>query len=561
MTDVADAMRAMDLRGQTHKYSKIYDRVPIEKVLRTPSETAVGSTVIVGGWVKTGREAEKGALLFLALNDGSGPGNLQVIVREDVYALGDLKTTGTSVVVEGELRAPPESAKGQAIEMHATKILMCGKCDGAVYPISKKKQTLEFLREKIHLRPRTNTIASVARVRSALAYATHTFFNQNGFLYVHTPCITQSDCEGAGEMFQVTTLLSEAEKAESAQPAVKPEELDAKRAEVSECGSGIKAMKESGAESKDVKKAVKKLDNLKQELLEMERAARKIGGIQRAEDGTIDYSDDFFAGKSYLTVSGQLQVETYACALSNVYTFGPTFRAENSNTTRHLAEFWMIEPELAFADLNDDMQCAEDYVKFCCNYLLENCYGDLEFFAKMYDSTCIDRVKAIASTPFGRVSYTKAIELLEKAVADGKKFAYPVSWGIDLATEHERWLAEEHFKKPVIVYNYPKDIKAFYMRLNEDNKTVAAMDVLVPKVGELIGGSQREERLDVLERRMAECDLVPEDYSWYLDLRRFGTVTHSGFGLGFERLILLCTGMENIRDVIPYPRWPGNCIS
>ena len=559
---LASTLDGLTLDGARHRYSKIYDRVPIESALATAAKDAIGRTIVVGGWVKTGREAERGALLFLAVNDGSGPGNLQVVVKSETYAeLGELKTTGTSVVIEGELRAPPESAKGQAIEMHATRVLMVGKCDGATYPIAKKKQTLEFLREKIHLRPRTNTIASVARVRSALAYATHTFFNQNGFLYVHTPCVTQSDCEGAGEMFQVTTLLSEAEKPEALEATVKPEEVEAKRAEVSACGGEIKSMKESGADSKEVKKAVKTLDKLKQELSQMESAARKIGGIQRAEDGSIDYSRDFFGGKSYLTVSGQLQVETYACALSNVYTFGPTFRAENSNTTRHLAEFWMIEPELAFADLNDDMQCAEDYVRFCCNYLLENCYGDLEFFAKMYDSTCIDRVKEIATTPFGRVSYTEAIDLLEKAVADGKEFVYPVSWGIDLATEHERWLAEEHFKKPVIVYNYPKDIKAFYMRLNDDNKTVAAMDVLVPKVGELIGGSQREERLDVLERRMVECDLVPEEYSWYLDLRRYGTVTHAGFGLGFERLILLCTGMENIRDVIPYPRWPNNCIS
>ena len=544
------------------KYSAVCGRTRVEDVLAARDPAAlVGRVIVIAGWVKTGREAEKGALLFLAVNDGSGPGNLQCVVRSEVCDLSELKNTGTSVVLEGELREPPESATGQTIELHATRVLMYGKCDGAAYPIAKKKQTLEYLREKIHLRPRTNTIASVARVRSALAFATHSFFNQNGFLYVHTPCITQSDCEGAGEMFQVTTMLSEAEKPEALEVSVKPEELEAKRAEIAGVGGGIKSMKESGADAKDVKKAVKELDRLKSELAQMEVAARKIGGIQRKEDGSIDYSTDFFGGKSFLTVSGQLQVETYACALSNVYTFGPTFRAENSNTTRHLAEFWMIEPELAFADLKDDMQCAEDYVKFCCSYLLEKCMGDLEFFAKMYDPTCIERVKQIAETPFGRVSYTEAIELLEQAVANGREFNFPVSWGIDLATEHERWLAEEHFKKPVIVYNYPKDIKAFYMRLNDDNKTVAAMDVLVPRVGELIGGSQREERLDVLERRMTECGLVPEDYSWYLDLRRFGTVTHAGFGLGFERLILLCTGMENIRDVIPYPRWPNNCIS
>ena len=557
-SDIAADMSSMSLDAApgAHKYSRCFSRVPIAKVL---AQGAIGTTAIVGGWVKTGREAEKGTLLFLALNDGSGPENLQVVVRSEVYDLGDLRATGTSVVVEGALVAPPESAKGQTIEMHATRVIACGKCDATTYPMQKKKQTLEYLREKIHLRPRTNTIASVARVRSALAYATHSFFNQNGFLYVHTPCITQSDCEGAGEMFQVTTLLSGADSKEALEPTVSADALGAKRAEVSECGSGIKALKEGGAEPKEVKSAVKTLEKLKRELSEMETASRKIGGLQRTEAGGIDYSEDFFGGKTFLTVSGQLQVETYACALSNVYTFGPTFRAENSNTTRHLAEFWMIEPELAFADLKDDMQCAEDYVKFCCNYLLENCMGDLEFFAKMYDPTCIDRVKDIASTPFGRVSYTEAIELLEKAVADGKEFVHPVSWGIDLATEHERWLAEVHFQKPVCVYNYPKDIKAFYMRLNEDNKTVAAMDVLVPKVGELIGGSQREERLDVLERRMTESGLNPEDYSWYLDLRRYGSVTHSGFGLGFERLILLCTGMENIRDVIPFPRWPNNC--
>jgi len=557
MNDVVERARAMTL-SDGHKYSKATGRRTIEDVLK---RGAIGTSAIVGGWVKTGREAEKGALLFLSVNDGSGVENLQIVVMSEIYDLAELRATGTSVVIEGELRAPPESATGQTIEMHATRVIACGKCDALTYPMQKKKQTLEYLREKIHLRPRTNTIASVARVRSALAYATHTFFNQNGFLYVHTPCITQSDCEGAGEMFQVTTMLSAAEAKESLVPLVSADDLQAKRVEVSECGSGIKALKESGADSGQVKNAVKTLEKLKHELGEMETAARKIGGLQRTEDGGIDYSSDFFGGKAFLTVSGQLQVETYACALSNVYTFGPTFRAENSNTARHLAEFWMIEPELAFADLWDDMQCAEDYVRFCCKYLLDNCMGDLEFFAKMYDPTCIDRVKEIANTPFGRVSYTEAITLLEKAIADGKEFVHPVFWGVDLATEHERWLAEVYFKKPVCVYNYPKDIKAFYMRLNDDGKTVAAMDVLVPKVGELIGGSQREERLDVLERRMVESGLNPEDYSWYLDLRRYGTVMHAGFGLGFERLILLCTGMENIRDVIPYPRWPNNCIS
>ena len=545
-------------------YSKLYDRVSISAVHDCPGRGAslIGANIVVGGWVKTGRVADKGALCFLELNDGTGPVNLQCIVRSEVHGIDELKATGTCVVLEGEVKAPPEGAS-QVIELHATKILHVGPCDAAKYPIAKKKISLEFLREKIHLRTRTNTIAAVARIRSALSYATHTFFNKNGFLYVHTPLITQSDCEGAGEMFQVTTLLGAADEAleEPAPPTAA--DVAAKRAEAEAAGESVKAIKEAakaeGGDKSAVKPAVDAMLKLKAELAEMEKASRKVGGLFRREDGKIDYSKDFFGEPTFLTVSGQLNVETYACAMTSVYTFGPTFRAENSNTTRHLAEFWMIEPEIAFADLQDDMRCAEDYVRFCLKYVLEHNLADLEFISKMYDKGAIDRIKNVAENEFGRVSYTEAIDILSNAVATGKEFVYPVEWGIDLATEHERYLAEEVFKKPVIVYNYPKDIKAFYMRLNDDGKTVAAMDVLVPGVGELIGGSQREERIDKMEERMKETGLEPAEYEWYMDLRRYGSVVHSGFGLGFERLILFCTGMDNIRDVIPYPRWPGNC--
>lgn len=470
--------------GIVNPYSKLYNRVSISAIHASPGKGAglIGSSVVVGGWVKTGRVADKGALCFLELNDGTGPINLQCVVKNDVHAIEELKSTGTCVVLEGELRAPPEGATGQVVELHAAKVLHVGPCDAAKYPIAKKKISLEFLREKIHLRTRTNTIAAVARIRSALSYATHTFFNKNGFMYVHTPCITQSDCEGAGEMFQVTTLLGAADEAVANEPAPpSAADVDAARAKVTEAGDAVKAAKDAG--DKDaVKPAVDAMLRLKTELADMEKAARKIGGLFRTPDGKIDYAHDFFSEPTFLTVSGQLNVETYACALTSVYTFGPTFRAENSNTTRHLAEFWMIEPELAFADLKDDMQCAEDYVRFCLKYVLEHCAGDLEFMAKMYDKDAVNRVKQVAENEFGRVSYTEAIELLKKAVSEGKEFVYPVEWGIDLATEHERYLAEEVYKKPVIVYNYPKDIKAFYMRLNDDDKTVAAMDVLVPKV-------------------------------------------------------------------------------
>ena len=451
------------------------------------------------------------------------------------------------------------------VELKASKIIHLGKTDGGVYPLAKKKQSMEFLREIAHLRPRTNTIGAVARIRNALAYATHKFFQDNGFLYVHTPIITASDCEGAGEMFQVTTLLTEAES--GTHETVDPTELEARRAEVAAQADKVKAAKAAAAEDKEnkdlaktSKKEVKALLELKASLEALEKKARVVGGIQRNEDGSIDYSQDFFGKPSYLTVSGQLNGEYYACGLSNIYTFGPTFRAENSHTSRHLAEFWMIEPEMAFCTLEDDMQCAEDYVRSCCRHVLDTCRADLEFIAKMIDPTCIERLEAVANTPFMRLSYTDAIAKLEDVVAGGKKFEYPVSWGIDLASEHERYLTEEVYKQPVIVYNYPKDIKAFYMKLNDDGKTVAAMDVLVPRVGELIGGSQREDDLEALEQRIVAIGQDLETYSSYLDMRRYGNVPHSGFGLGFERLILFATGIENIRDVIPFPRWPGNAL-
>lgn len=485
-----------------------------------------------------------------------------------VCALSDILSKPVARCVGGLVHTYPTltSPRHQfsQVELKASRILHLGRTDGGKYPLAKKKQSMEFLREIAHLRPRTNTIGAVARIRNALAYATHKFFQDNGFLYVHTPIITASDCEGAGEMFQVTTLLSEAES--GGHEPVDPAELEALRAEVNAQAEKVKAAKAAAAgdkENKDLAKAskngVKALLALKESLAKMEAKARVVGGIQRKEDGSIDYSKDFFGKPSYLTVSGQLNGEYYACGLSNIYTFGPTFRAENSHTTRHLAEFWMIEPEMAFCTLEDDMRCAEDYVRFCCRHLLDTCMPDLAFMAKMVDPTCIERLEQVASTPFVRLSYTDAVSKLEEAVGNGKKFEYPVSWGIDLASEHERYLTEEIFKQPVIVYNYPKDIKAFYMKLNDDGKTVAAMDVLVPGVGELIGGSQREDDLELLEKRIVEIGQDLAAYSSYLDMRRYGNVPHSGFGLGFERLILFATGIDNIRDIIPFPRWPGNC--
>lgn len=480
--------------------SAVGGRHIIASILCAPDEGEflLGQTVGVCGWVQTKREAAKGAVVFVKLNDGSCPASMQVVIDAGVKGFETLKEhcgTGASYKFVGEI--VKSGGKEQKVELQVKQseheVVLFGGTDAKVYPLAKKAHSNEFLREIAHLRPRSNFIGAIARVRSALAFATHEFFRKNRFLYVHTPLITAADCEGAGEMFQVTTLLSEFDK----------------------------------------------------------------NGLPKDKSGKIDYGKDFFAKAAFLTVSGQLSVENYCCALSNVYTFGPTFRAENSHTSRHLAEFWMIEPELAFADIKDDMQCAEDYLKYCVQFVLANNKPDLEFFDATVEQGLIKRLETLLAEPFARVTYTEACDILIKE-SKSTKFEVAVEWGIDLGSEHERHLTEKVMKKPTIVYNYPKDIKAFYMRLNEDNKTVAAMDLLVPQIGEVIGGSQREERLEVLDRRLAELELDPKDYWWYRDLRRFGSVPHAGFGLGFERLIMLCTGVENIRDVIPYPRYPGH---
>jgi len=450
------------------------------------SAADIGKQVTVKGWIKTVRQSKNCS--FVALNDGSTFSGLQIVIDATLPGYNDLVsklTTGAAIAAQGNLVT--SQGKEQAFEMHAQQIEVIGTCDAEQYPLQKKQHSLEFLRTIAHLRPRTNTIAAVTRVRNTLAYATHQFFQGRGFFYLNTPIITSADCEGAGQMFQVSTL-------DMAKPPC-------------------------------------------------------------TKTGTIDYAKDFFGRPTYLTVSGQLEGECFACALSDIYTFGPTFRAENSNTARHLAEFWMIEPEMAFADINDNMECAESYVKFCLNAVLERNADDLAFFDEFISKGLVDRLKHIVSQPFERVTYTQGVELLQKAT---KKFEYPVSWGSDLQSEHERYLVEDYFKRPVILYNYPEKIKAFYMRKNEDGKTVAAMDVLVTGIGELIGGSQREERLEILIKKMESFGLSPEQYWWYLDLRRYGSVPHAGFGLGFERLVRLATGMENIRDVIPFPRFPGN---
>ncbi|CAL1414221.1 unnamed protein product [Linum trigynum] len=477
------------------------DRVLIRSILSRPDGGAAlaGQRIRVLGWVKTGREQGKGKFAFLEVNDGSCPANLQVIVDSGKAKLGSLVATGTSVKVEGLLVAPPVGTK-QRIELLVEEVLHVGPVDLAQYPIPKTMLSLKFLRDFIHLRPRTNRISAIIRIRDALAFATHSFFHENEFRLIHTPIITTSDCEGAGEMFQVTTMVGEAEKLQKGEVGV----------------------------------------------------AAKPGIPQK--DGKIDYAADFFGRQAFLTVSGQLQLETCACAVCDVYTFGPSFRAEHSHTSRHLAEFWMVEPEIVDADIQDAMNWAEAYVKYMSQWLIDKCHDDMEL---MDDKGCIDRLRMVASTPFERISYTEAVKILEEAVKGGKKFDNKVEWGIDLASEHERFLTENKFQKPVIVYNYPKGTKAFYMRLNDDSKTVAAMDVLVPKVGELIGGSQREERYEVIKERIMEMGLPLKPYEWYLDLRRFGTVKHSGFGLGFERMLLFATGIDNIRDVIPFPRFPG----
>ncbi|KAF6256808.1 hypothetical protein COO60DRAFT_1702131 [Scenedesmus sp. NREL 46B-D3] len=551
---VQEQLAATNLNSSSHvaPYSATYGRTPVKSLLLAADggKSMVGTTLRIGGWVKTGREAGAGAFAFLEINDGSCFGSLQVMVTkevgEEVGGLKKLVPTGTCVLIEGLLAETPEGTK-QAVELKACKVLHLGPCEAAVYPMAKKKQSMEFLREKAHLRSRTNTIGAVARIRNALSFATHSFFQENGFVYVHTPIITASDCEGAGEMFQVTTLLNKKEDKEQQQQQQPPsaEQLQQLREQVSAQGSAVKEAKAAAAADKSdsglaaaSKAALDRLLAAKKQLAEAEEAALWVGGIKRTAAGDIDYSQDFFGRPAFLTVSGQLQGEYYACGLTSVYTFGPTFRAENSHTSRHLAEFWMIEPEIAF-----------------CN--LEVRGGGCRVHSEDDDPKAIERLQHVANSNFARCSYTEGIELLQKAVAEGRKFEdMDVHWGIDLATEHERYLAEEVFKQPVIVYNYPKDIKAFYMRLNDDNKTVAAMDVLVPKVGELIGGSQREDRVEVLESRMAEMGVNVDDA--YMDLRRFGSVPHAGFGLGFERLIMFATGIDNIRDVIPFPRWPGN---
>jgi asparaginyl-tRNA synthetase len=440
----------------------------------------LGKTLTVCGWVRTLREQKN--FSFIELNDGSTLSSLQIIV-EQTELLKQL-STGASIAATGELVESP--GQKQKWELKATHIELFGTCPEE-YPLQKKRHSFEFLRTIAHLRPRTNTQGAVCRVRNALAFAAHSFFQERDFLYVQTPLITASDCEGAGEQFLVTTI--------------------------------------------------------------------NLDKPPRHSDGTVDFTKDFFQKPAYLTVSGQLNLETMACALSDVYTFGPTFRAENSNTSRHLAEFWMIEPEMAFADLKDDMECAESFLKHVFKHVLNHCQEDMEFFDAFIEKGVIERLRHVAESPFAYLTYTEAVDILKKS---GKTFQFPVEWGNDLQSEHERYLAEEYCKKPLIVTNYPAQIKAFYMRANDDGKTVAAMDVLVPKIGEIIGGSQREERLDRLEQKILDFGLKPEDYWWYTQLRKYGTVPHAGFGAGFERLVQFTTGMENIRDVIPFPRFPGH---
>ncbi|MBS1856335.1 MAG: asparagine--tRNA ligase [Acidobacteria bacterium] len=453
-----------------------------DSYVRSLLKRSPGETVTARGWVKTRRDSKN--VHFVQLNDGSSTTDLQIVIDQGVVPPETIAriTTGACLSVEGELVASP--GKGQTVELKAVTVTLHGGADPEHYPLQKKKHTLETLREIGHLRTRSNTFGAVFRVRNALASAIHKFFQDRGFLYVHTPIISASDAEGAGSMFGVSTL----------DPAA----------------------------------------------------------------GAPDYTQDFFGRRTYLTVSGQLEAEIFAMAFANVYTFGPTFRAENSNTPRHLAEFYMIEPEMAFCDIHGDQDLAEAFLKFQISYVLETCRPDLEFLAKWYDPQLIPTLEAVVASQFERISYTEAIALLEKS---GKQFEFPTYWGVDLQSEHERYLTEELLKKPVIVTNYPKEIKAFYMRANDDGKTVAAMDVLLPRIGEIIGGSQREERHDVLQQRireMAHHGMKEESYWWYLDLRRFGGVEHAGFGMGFERMMMYLTGMKNIRDVIPFPRTPGN---
>ena len=454
------------------------------KQLYRNKEQYIDKTVKVAGWIRTSRMSKNFG--FIELNDGSFFKNMQIVIDEKLEnfkEIGKLPIS-TSLLIEGTLVAT-QNAK-QPVEIQATKIVVEGESDNS-YPLQKKRHTVEYLRTIAHLRPRSNLFSAAFRVRSVAAYAIHKFFQDRNFVYAHSPIITGSDCEGAGEMFRLTTL--------------------------------------------------------------------DLNDVPKTEDGKVDYSQDFFGKEANLTVSGQLNAEIMALAFRNVYTFGPTFRAENSYTGRHASEFWMIEPEIAFADLEDNMELAEDMIKYIINYVLENCPEEMEFFNSFVDKGLLERLHKIVNSEFTRITYTKAIELL---LESGQKFEYPVEWGCDLQTEHERYITEQIFNAPVFVTDYPKDIKAFYMRMNEDGKTVRAMDLLVPGVGEIIGGSQREERYDLLMDRIKECGLNEEDYWWYLELRKYGTATHSGFGLGFERIIMYLTGISNIRDVIPFPRTPKN---
>ena len=459
-------------------------RIEIIDLFKETIKDSIGKEICVKGWVKTKRGNKHVA--FIALNDGSTIKNIQVVADVEKFSEDVLKkvTTGACLRVNGLL--VESMGKGQSVEIQANEIEVYGEADVETYPLQKKGHSLEFLREIAHLRPRTNTFSAVFRVRHAMAYAIHKYFNDRVFFYWHSPLITASDCEGAGEMFQVTTL---------------------------------------------------DLDNL-----------------PRVE-GKIDYSQDFFGRHTSLTVSGQLEGELGAMSLGKIYTFGPTFRAENSNTPRHLSEFWMIEPEMAFFEIEDNMDLAEDFIKYLVKYALENCQDDLEFLQSMYDKELLERLRFVVDNKFVRLTYTEAIEILSQAK---QKFEFPIHWGVDLQSEHERYLVEKHFKSPVILTDYPKEIKAFYMKQNEDGKTVRGMDVLFPLIGEIIGGSQREENMDKLLARMAEVGIEAKDMDWYLDTRRFGSAPHSGFGLGFERLLLFVTGMSNIRDVIPFPRYPKN---
>jgi len=560
----------------TYKYSQsaCTGRVLL-KDLFSSKENQVGKEITVAGWVKTGREQGKGTFAFLQVTDGTCSTHLQVIVNAELHNIKELLATGTAISVRGTLVESPGNE--QAFELQATEILYVGACDPKTYPLSKKGHSLAFLRSIAHFRPRANLFGCVFRIRNALAHATHLFFQERHFFYVHSPLITASDCEGAGEMFQVTTLLPSPGQVIPDTTGPSAELVKQLKTKVEEKGNAVRELKAAKAGKDEITAAVKELTEAKAELAQVEATPITVGGLPQTPEKTLDYSRDFFASPTFLTVSGQLQAEIFAQALSNVYTFGPTFRAEVSHTARHLAEFWMIEPEIAFANLEDVMQLAEDYVRHCCNYVLEHNLDDLKQIDEYHDfqqklaakskskteentrtftEPAVTRLQAVANTGFKRVSYTEAIELLLKS---GKKFTEEVSWGIDLSSEHERYLAEEIFHGPTIIYNYPKGIKAFYMRQNEDGKTVAAMDVICPQIGELIGGSQREERYDVLSDRLKELDLKEEDFWWYMDLRKFGTVPHSGFGLGFERLIMFTTGIENIRDVVPFPRYPEVC--